>query len=264
MSNQRSEPGATTDDAQARKRRRAAIAEGLSKSLADTVASSAASVDEARTQARRKLRSLVLKFSAEVEALEHESANAPPDLGERAVALRARLKARIVPDNAAEANEDIEDARALYARLGALCPVAAEPESSVEEAEASEVAQPSMERVAPAPAAPPAPPPPVPATPAPAAAAPPASEPPSPEPSPVAAAPAAGGPPPVIAAIASLFFPGLGQALSGQVAKGAALFFGGWCVGFLCGVVNLVAAYDAYKIGERRARGESVEPWQFM
>jgi Pyruvate/2-oxoacid:ferredoxin oxidoreductase gamma subunit len=68
----------------------------------------------------------------------------------------------------------------------------------------------------------------------------------------------------MVPAVVSFFLPGLGQALNGQTTKGGVIFVGAVMTGFLCGLAGLFAAYDAYKIAERRARGESVGPWQFM
>jgi TM2 domain-containing membrane protein YozV len=67
-----------------------------------------------------------------------------------------------------------------------------------------------------------------------------------------------------VCAIASVFVPGLGQILCGQVTKGAVIFgVAFFSVGF-CGILNLLAAFDAWRISERRARGEVVADWQFF
>lgn len=68
----------------------------------------------------------------------------------------------------------------------------------------------------------------------------------------------------VIYAVASFFFPGLGQLLAGQVLKGAVIFGVGivTCAGF--GLLPFVAAADAFLIGERKRRGEPVGDWQFF
>lgn len=90
---------------------------------------------------------------------------------------------------------------------------------------------------------------------------------PAPPPAPVAPAPtvqSGGGPHPVLVALASFLFPGLGQLLVGQVAKGAVLF--GLTV-FTCGgfgLVNLFAAVDGFLVAARRQRGEPLGPWQFF
>lgn len=67
---------------------------------------------------------------------------------------------------------------------------------------------------------------------------------------------------PIIAALASLIIPGLGQALSGEVVRGAAIFIGlviviailfvsvvGIAAAiFIEPIIHVVAAYDAYRI----------------
>lgn len=69
---------------------------------------------------------------------------------------------------------------------------------------------------------------------------------------------------PIVATIASLVIPGLGQALSGKVLRGAAIFIGllvilGILIATVVGaalvfvvepIIHIVAAYDAYKIAK--------------
>ena len=69
---------------------------------------------------------------------------------------------------------------------------------------------------------------------------------------------------PIVAAIASLVIPGLGQALSGEVLRGAAIFIGLLViVGILFvtvvgavfllvvePIIHILASYDAYKIAQ--------------
>lgn len=56
---------------------------------------------------------------------------------------------------------------------------------------------------------------------------------------------------PWIPTVASLLFPGVGQMLLGQKLKGALLLFGGAGVGYLCGLINLYAAWDAYQQAQK-------------
>jgi TM2 domain-containing membrane protein YozV len=69
------------------------------------------------------------------------------------------------------------------------------------------------------------------------------------------------------AAVLSFFLPGVGQLWLGQSGKGAAilavaLLTGCGAVSF--GILNLIAAVDAYLLAERRAKGETIGPWQFF
>ncbi len=66
---------------------------------------------------------------------------------------------------------------------------------------------------------------------------------------------------PGLMAVASFFIPGLGQLLLGQTVKGIALFFGAW---FGPCIVNILAAVDAQKIGEKMNKGQAVEEWEFF
>ena len=84
---------------------------------------------------------------------------------------------------------------------------------------------------------------------------------------PAASAPsavAANAPNPVLAALMSLVLPGVGQIYAGQALKGgvilvAAIFT---CMGG--GLLNVIAAIDAYLISQRRAAGEPVGDWKFF
>lgn len=83
-------------------------------------------------------------------------------------------------------------------------------------------------------------------------------------PRPAPAAPVTTGADPVLAALASLIIPGLGQLLAGQGAKGVVLLIVGMLSCGMGGLLNLVAAVDAYLIAQRKRRGESVQDWQFF
>jgi TM2 domain-containing membrane protein YozV len=77
--------------------------------------------------------------------------------------------------------------------------------------------------------------------------------------------------PPIIAALCSLFVPGLGQLFRGQIAKGLVLILV-WLalgaalhrtLGNVCGVgiFNVIIALDAYLIARSKGR---VRPWQWF
>ena len=78
---------------------------------------------------------------------------------------------------------------------------------------------------------------------------------------------------PTVHAILSFVFPGVGQMLNGQSGKGIFLIAAGIALSVLSPpffpVVSIVArvlvAVDAYRIGERRRKGEKIEPgeWDF-
>lgn len=77
-------------------------------------------------------------------------------------------------------------------------------------------------------------------------------------------APLPGGPAPLLCALLSLFLPGAGQILAGQLAKGIVmLLLAFFTVGF-CGLLNLLAAADAWLVAKRRHRGEKLGEWQFF
>lgn len=119
-----------------------------------------------------------------------------------------------------------------------------------------------------APPAPAAAPPPLPAAAAPPPV--PAAAPPAPPPRaqpPGGAVP--GGPPssaanPVLCAVLSLFFPGVGQMLAGQVAKGVVILAIAFFTAYGACLLPFLAAFDAYQIAQRRQRGETVGEWQFF
>ena len=75
---------------------------------------------------------------------------------------------------------------------------------------------------------------------------------------------AASAPSPLIAGILSIFLPGVGQMYAGQTLKGFVLLVVAFFTVGLCGLLNLVAAFDAYKIAQRRTLGEPVSDWQFF
>lgn len=84
-----------------------------------------------------------------------------------------------------------------------------------------------------------------------------------PAPAPVAT-PTTSGTDPVLAAILSLLLPGVGQLIIGQTAKGALLLAIGLLSCGMGGVLNVVAAIDAYLIAGRLRRGETIQDWQFF
>lgn len=102
--------------------------------------------------------------------------------------------------------------------------------------------------------------------PAPPPAAPPAQ--PAPPPAPIApappSAPGSSSPDPALVAVISFFLPGVGQIMTGQVPKGAALLILFFVTCGLGGVLNVIAAADAWLIAQRRRRGETVSDWQFF
>lgn len=75
---------------------------------------------------------------------------------------------------------------------------------------------------------------------------------------------AAEPPRPEIAAVLSLVLPGAGQLYAGQAAKGGALVVFGLFTCMLGGLLNVLAALDAYRIAQRRVRGETVDAWQIF
>lgn len=88
-------------------------------------------------------------------------------------------------------------------------------------------------------------------------------------PAPLAAPPAPGeisGPraSPALAALASLFIPGLGQILCGQTTKGGVLLIVSLCTCGMFGLLNLVLAVDAWKVAATLRRGEAVGRWSFF
>ncbi|MFM7320098.1 MAG: zinc ribbon domain-containing protein [Armatimonadota bacterium] len=79
---------------------------------------------------------------------------------------------------------------------------------------------------------------------------------------------------PMTLAILSFFFPGVGQFLNRQSAKGFALLIAGFITVTLMGLapfafvllaLRILVAIDAYRIGQKRARGEEIAPdeWGF-
>ena len=75
--------------------------------------------------------------------------------------------------------------------------------------------------------------------------------------------------PPGVAAVLSFFVPGIGQIINGQVAKGVVLLLASFFVttiltiptmGLLPIIGRVIAALDAYRVAERRRKGETVRP----
>ncbi len=64
------------------------------------------------------------------------------------------------------------------------------------------------------------------------------------------------GAPALLAAVLSLFVPGLGQALLGQYSRGMRLFAASATLCFGLGTANLVVAYDAYSVACRKREGD--------
>ncbi len=72
------------------------------------------------------------------------------------------------------------------------------------------------------------------------------------------------GPSPIVAALLSLFLPGVGQIMAGQTTKGAVFLVLALCTGCGGGLFNIVLALDAYAIAKRRTNNEPVADWQFF
>lgn len=71
-------------------------------------------------------------------------------------------------------------------------------------------------------------------------------------------------PNPVLYAVASFFFPGLGQLLAGQQTKGIVLLAVSFFTGAMCGLLCIVGAIDAYLIGKKFENGTPVRQWDFF
>ncbi len=155
-----------------------------------------------------------------------------------------------------------EDLAAFYggadpvATSGAALPPLEPPAPIAPELSAPQAAEPPP-RAAPPPRAEP-PPPPRPISPPPVSprTAPPVARPP--------AQPSVNAPDPMVAGLASLIVPGLGQILAGQSMKGLVLLIIAFPTCGMGGLLNIVAAADAYLIAQRRKRGEVVQDWQFF
>ena len=76
--------------------------------------------------------------------------------------------------------------------------------------------------------------------------------------------PVPGAPNAVVAALLSLALPGAGQFYAGQRKKGVATLVVALLTCSGAGILNLVAATDAYLVAERRERGETLSPWKFF
>ena len=70
--------------------------------------------------------------------------------------------------------------------------------------------------------------------------------------------------PAIAAAVISLFVPGVGQIISGQVAKGAVILIAAVLFCGLGGILNVVAAIDAYLIAQKQEKGQTVGDWDFF
>lgn len=77
---------------------------------------------------------------------------------------------------------------------------------------------------------------------------------------------------PTSAAVWSFLLPGVGQMLNGQVGKGALLLLALWIAtgafdlssfGLTLVIARGLVALDAYRTGERRRRGETVQTWEW-
>ncbi len=69
---------------------------------------------------------------------------------------------------------------------------------------------------------------------------------------------------PWIAAMLSLLLPGLSQGLMGQVGKAAAIFAVCFILVGGFGVVNVLAALDAWLTARRRVTGHRLYEWEFF
>jgi len=72
------------------------------------------------------------------------------------------------------------------------------------------------------------------------------------------------GPDPTYAAVASLVLPGAGQLWVGQTTKGVGMLIIAVFTLSLCGLLNVIAAFDAFQVASRRARGETLGEWQMF
>ncbi len=69
-------------------------------------------------------------------------------------------------------------------------------------------------------------------------------------------------PHPVAAAVASLLLPGAGHWWIGQRRKAAFVLAGAVLIACLCGGWNVLAALDAWWLGRKLRRGESIGPYE--
>ena len=67
-----------------------------------------------------------------------------------------------------------------------------------------------------------------------------------------------------LAALLSFLLPGVGQLYAGQTVKGVVLLVVSIGTCFGGGLLNFVAALDAFLIAQRKERGETVGDWQFF
>ena len=72
------------------------------------------------------------------------------------------------------------------------------------------------------------------------------------------------GPNPILAAVLSAFFPGVGQMMAGQGAKGFVILIVALFTCGLFGILNMVAAIDAYLIADKKNQGKTIGDWDFF
>lgn len=65
----------------------------------------------------------------------------------------------------------------------------------------------------------------------------------------------------LVPAVISLFIPGGGQLFLGQTVKGLVIFGLACFTLSFCGLLNLLAAYDAYRMSERKNQGKILGDW---
>jgi len=65
-------------------------------------------------------------------------------------------------------------------------------------------------------------------------------------------------------AILSLLIPGVGQMVIGQVTKGVVILVGGFFLGYLCGLLNILTAIDAYDLAKKYNSGQPLREWEFF
>jgi len=67
-----------------------------------------------------------------------------------------------------------------------------------------------------------------------------------------------------LAMVLSFFFPGVGQMILGQTTKGAVMLGASIFTGYMCGILSIIGAIDAHKIGKKMEAGRAVEEWEFF
>ena len=68
---------------------------------------------------------------------------------------------------------------------------------------------------------------------------------------------------PLVAALVSLLLPGAGQLLLGQRRKGGAMLLAAVFTCGALGLLNVVSAFDAWVMAERRS-GRALQEWEFF